>query len=303
MAFELHRRRHIDVDLNKIARRLLRNAAGTLGTGKDGKFREAVYESRKKLKKIRTVVAMLEAAGARIPRADRKRLKSASSAISRLRDSGAIVETFDRLRSHFPQRLPEHSYALLRRELVHARAAQENAARRDGLVSGASRALKKTRSSAKDWASPRIDRADLAAIAAQAYRRSRNAMRRARESRRATAVHRWRKDLKTLWYQLRLAKPLAIGSAALVADMRRLERELGDDHNLVVLAATLRACPELRSMRAEVRLIGRLAAGMRGALRRRAFALGARLHRRKPKAFGRWLHGSMKRPRPRTAVA
>jgi CHAD domain-containing protein len=144
---------------------------------------------------------------------------------------------------------------------------------------------------------------DLVAIAAKAYGRSRKVMRKAPETRRAAAVHQWRKDLKTLWYQLRLVKPLAAGIAPMVADMRRLETELGDDRNLVVLAATLRACPELRSMRTEMRQIGRLAVRMRDAVRRRSFALGRRLHRRKPKVFRRRLRELTKRARPRAAAA
>ena len=303
MAFELHRRKHIDVELKKIARRLLGNARGSLDAVDDGKFREAVHESRKRLKKVRAIVAVLEAADADIPRKDRKQLQSASRALSQLRDSDAIVDSFDRLRRHYPKQLPEHTYAILRRGLVRGRDEQQDTARRSGLVEDAARKLKKTRSTAKDWTSPRIDRSDLVAIAANAYRRSRKAMRNARETRRAAAVHRWRKDLKTLWYQLRLVKPLAAGIAPTVADMRRLETQLGDDHNLVVLAATLRVCPELRSMRAEVRQIGRLAVRMRDALRRRAFALGRRVYRRKPRAFRRWLRGLTKRAQPRTAVA
>jgi hypothetical protein len=99
-----------------------------------------------------------------------------------------------------------------------------------------------------------------------------------------------------LWYQLRLAKPLTTGIAPLVADLKRLETELGDDHNLVVLAATLRGCRDLRPMRADIRQIDRLAARMRQPLRRRAFALGRRLYVRTPKAFARWIRRSAKQP-------
>jgi CHAD domain-containing protein len=116
-------------------------------------------------------------------------------------------------------------------------------------------------------------------------------------------VHGWRKALKTLWYQLRLVKPLTAGVAPLVAQMKRLETELGDDHNLVVLGATLRGCRDLRSMRAEVRQVAQLARRMRPPLRKRAFALGRRLHRKKPGAFAQWLRRSSKHSRQRSAAA
>jgi len=143
----------------------------------------------------------------------------------------------------------------------------------------------------------------MGAVVTASYRQSRAAMTRARVKGQSATVHRWRKALKTLWYQLRLAKPLTTGVAPLIADLKRLETALGDEHNLVVLAATLRGCGDLRTMRTDIRQIDRLAARMRRPLRRRAFALGRRLHVRTPAAFERWLRGSLKEPRPRRAAA
>jgi CHAD domain-containing protein len=128
-------------------------------------------------------------------------------------------------------------------------------------------------------------------------------MTRARVTGQSATLHRWRKELKTLWYQLRLARPLTVGVAPLIAELDRLETALGDDHNLVVLGATLRGCQDLQSMRAEMRQINRLAARMRQPLRRRAFALGRRLHARKPEAFAAWLRASLTQARPQQAAA
>ena len=128
-------------------------------------------------------------------------------------------------------------------------------------------------------------------------------MKRARATGQSATLHGWRKELKTLWYQLRLARPLTTGVTPLIADLKRLETELGDHHNLVILAATLRGCRDLRSMRADIRQIDRLALRMRQPLRRRALALGGRLHLRKPKAFGRWIHRSIKQSRPQQTAA
>ena len=128
-------------------------------------------------------------------------------------------------------------------------------------------------------------------------------MKRARATGQSATLHRWRKELKTLWYQLRLARPLTTGVAPFIAELNRLETELGDDHNLVVLAATLRGCRDLPSMRVDIRHVDRLAARMRQPLRQRAFRLGGRLHVRKPDAFARWLRGSFNQARPEQAAA
>jgi CHAD domain-containing protein len=303
MSFELHERKHIEHELVRIVRRELRNAARALTTSAGSKFENAVHESRKSVKKVRAVASLLQKAGAKLPRKDRKRLKSAARALSRLRDSAAIIDTFDRLRRRYPKQLPEHTYGILRRGLVGARNREQTRARRDGTVREAAARLASTRKAAKHWASSSIDMSGLAAVVAASYRRSRGAMKRARATGQSATLHRWRKELKTLWYQLRLAKKLTTGVASLIADLKRLETELGDDHNLVVLAATLRGCRDLRTMRADIRQIDRLAARMRQLLRRRAFALGRRVHHRLPEAFARWIRGSARQPRREQAAA
>jgi CHAD domain-containing protein len=303
VSFELHNRKHIEDELAKIVREQLRNAAHALTTSQGSEFQNAVHESRKSVKKVRAVAAFLTQAGAKPPRRDRKRLKSAARELSRVRDSTAIIDTFDRVRHRYPKQLPEHSYGVLRRGLVAARDRSEARARRDGVVAEAAERLEKTRKSVKQWTSPSIKGSGMIAIVAASYRRSRNAMKRARVTGQSATLHRWRKEVKTLWYQLRLAKPLMTGVAPLIAELNRLETELGDDHNLVVLGATLRGCRDLRSMRAEMRQVDRLAARMRQPLRKRAFALGRRLHARKPEAFARWLRASLKQARLQQSAA
>jgi CHAD domain-containing protein len=303
MAYELHERKHIEDELRNILRRQLRNTARLLTTSSGIKLRSAVRESRKSVKKVRAVVALLEQAGAKVPRKDRKRLKAAAGALSRLRDSAAMVETFDRVRRRYPTQLPEHTYGILRRGLVGARDRREARAERDGAVVDVAARLKKTRRAARMWTSPSIGWADTIAVVGASYRESRQAMKRARATGQSATVHRWRKALKTLWYQLRLARPFTTGVAPLIADLKRLETELGDHHNLVVLGATLRGCPDLRSMRADTRQIDRLAARMRQTLWRRAFALGRRLHVRKPRAFVRWIRASSRQARRQQTAA
>ena len=303
MSFELHQRKHIDHELTKIVRQQLRNSTHALTTSAGNQLRNAVHESRKSVKKVRAVAAFLEHAGAKLPRKDRRRLKSAARALSRVRDSTAIIDTFDRVRRRYPRQLPEHTYEILRRGLVAARDRRQARAQSDGVVAETAERLEKTRKSAKEWTSPSIKWPDMIAIVTDSYRRSRNAMKRARLTRQSATLHRWRKELKTLWYQLRLARPLTTGVAPFIAELNRLETELGDDHNLVVLGATLRGCRDLRSMRAEMRQIDRLAARMRQPLRRRAFVLGGRLHIRTPEAFARWLRASSKPARSQRTAA
>jgi CHAD domain-containing protein len=303
MAFELNDRKHIGRQLRKIARRQLRRTILALDAEDGGTFSRTVHESRTRVKKVRAVTAFLKAAGVRVPRKDRSRLKSAARTLSHVRDSAAIIEALDRLHHRYSKQLPQHTYEILRRGLVDARDRTEARAHREGCVHVVARRLKKTRDAAENWSGPSIDWPAAIELLTASYRRSRKAMEHARSTGQSAAVHRWRKEVKALWYQLRLAGSLTTRVPALVNDMKRLETALGDDHNLVVLAATLRACPGLRTMSAQIRQVDRLSARMRKPLRRRAFALGRRLHRRKPREFARWLRESPKKPRSQHAAA
>jgi CHAD domain-containing protein len=301
--FELHQRKHLEDELTKIVRRELRKTVRALTRNAKTAFDSVIHESRKSVKKVRAAAAFMEQAGGRVPGKDRKRLRSAAGALSRLRDSAAIIDSLDRVHRRYPKQLPAHTYRVLRRGLVGARNRQQARAKREGVIGEAAERLAKTRRSAKAWTSRSIGVSETVAIVTASYRRSRKAFKRFRETGRSATLHSWRKELKTLWYQLRLAKPLTRGVAPLIGDLKRLETELGNDHNLWVLGATLRGCRDLRPMRAELRQVERLAARMRQPLRRRAFALGRRLHARKPRTFARWIRTSSKRAQRRQTVA
>jgi len=303
MSFELHQRKHLENELLGTARRQLRRGTEALKQPDARTVGTCVHEARRSVKKARAIVKTLRDAGADVPRKQRRRLRKASRRLSGLRDSAAIVDTFDRLRKRYPKRLAEHTYGILRRALLEARERQEDGARRDGVLDRVARQLGKTRADAKRWKVPDLDVRALIDVVAVSYRRSRRAMKHARQTHLSATLHGWRKELKTMWYQLRLVKPLAPGVAPVVASLKRLATDLGEDHNLVVLAATLRACSELKAMSAEVRQIDALAGRMRQALRTRAFAIGARLHRRAPDDFAPWLRRLAEEAGGKTAAA
>lgn len=303
MPFELPHRKHVEGELKRIARRQLRRGVEVLMKTDARTVGASVHEARRSVKKARAVIKTFRDAGARVPRTDRRRLKKASRKLAGLRDSAAILDTFDRLRKRNPKRLPEHTYGILRRALADACEKRERFARRDGVLESVASQLDKAQADAKGWKTPDMDVRALIDVMATSYRRSRRAMKRARQTHLSATLHEWRKELKIFWYQLRLVKRLTPGVAALVTDMKRLETELGEDRNLVVLAASLRSCPELKAMGTEVRAIDTLAVRMRQALRKRAFALGGRLHRRSPDDVRSWLRRLAKQEMARTMAA
>src|SRR5262249_51402187 len=73
------------------------------------------------------------------------------------------------------------------------------------------------------------------------HRRGREAMTRALKRKRAADFHAWRKEIKTLWYALRLVERSDASVRKDIRALHRAETLLGDDHNLAVL------CEELSS--------------------------------------------------------
>jgi len=78
------------------------------------------------------------------------------------------------------------------------------------------------------------------------HRRGRKAMTRARKRQQASDFHTWRKEIKSLWYALRLVEASDAGVRRDARALHDAETLLGNDHNLVVLceelSKTLTAC-------------------------------------------------------------
>jgi CHAD domain-containing protein len=130
-------------------------------------------------------------------------------------------------------------------------------------------------------------RAVLAAALRMAYARGRRAMDRAETTLSTPDLHRWRKAVKDLWHLIRLArKRLPARVVKTGAGLDRLGEALGLGNDSALLAEKLALSPtgDPALMR-QLALIAR----RRNALEAEAFALGAELYRRKPKAFARRL--------------
>jgi hypothetical protein len=173
--------------------------------------------------------------------------------LSNLRDADVVIETFDHLRSRLAHRIPEHTSAIIR--------------------------------SAKQWSAPSIDVSELPQVLRRSFRASRKAMRRAQTRGRAPDFHDWRKRVKNLWYQLRLAERLVSGLSTQLAEFRELETALGEEHNLVVLRTKLTRDRGLRHIRSETNRLRAMSTALQEELRRSALVLGTRLHKSSPKEF------------------
>jgi hypothetical protein len=106
-----------------------------------------------------------------------------------------------------------------------------------------------------------------------------------REHGRSETFHAWRKRVKTVWYVMRLLQG-RIRLGRQVADLKRLETWLGEDHYLTVLRTRILSADGAASA---VRLKA-LVEREQNALRRKALSLGSRRFRQTPKRFVRHVH-------------
>jgi CHAD domain-containing protein len=283
MAFALNPTRPIRRGLKRLVRKTLRRAGQDLRHDP----KSAVHEVRKRVKQVRAIVKVLQQTDAGSLAKDARRLRAAGQRLSILRDADAVIATFDHLRTRFPTRLPEHTYAIMRRQLVRAKARIMRDARAEQSQAHVAHTLHAVCRSVKRWRVPAIEVLQWPALLKESYRASRTAMRRAQEETCPSELHRWRKRVKTLWYQLRVAELLAPGLRHEMRRFNQLQTWLGEDHDLYVMQETLADDGGLHQVPADVRTLAVMSSALQTALRRKSFTLGERLLADRPKAFAR----------------
>jgi hypothetical protein len=238
MAFQLRPQESTPGELRRLARRALASARDELIQA-DPPREEGIHSARKSVKKARAILRLIEAGDGGGLSDGPERLRTVNRTLSRLRDADAIIETFDKLKHDHPELFSEHVYARVRRQLVSRRHSLVRAPGRDVPWTKAARQLGRLAKATKRWR-PAHDGFDaLAPGIRKTHRRARKNLARATHHGGAADFHEWRKELKTLWYELCL---VGGGTAAIARDIRALhsaEAWLGDDHNLVVLCDEL----------------------------------------------------------------
>jgi CHAD domain-containing protein len=293
MAYRLRSNESLTHGLRRLARAELRSAADHMRQT-DPPRDEAIHEARKSLKKVRAIVHLIEADNGRRLARSPTRLRDVGRTLSQLRDADAMVKMLTALRDKNPRLLSEHTFARIRRRLSsHKRDVMETA-ERDGAWKDVIGELRTLRRRAKRWRPAHRGFGALAAGIDLTYRRGRKAMERARTRERAEDFHEWRKEIKALWYELRLIEACDRNIRRDVAALHRAETWLGDDHNAVVLCEELSKDASICGMIDVDRL--RLAADQHQCrLRKKAITRMRRLYSRSPRAYLRRLERAWKK--------
>jgi hypothetical protein len=209
-----------------------------------------------------------------------------------------MIEIFNKLAGSRPNVVSDHTAARLRRRLAAHRRSVLEAADDDHAWKKVRRELRKVRRDVKQWRPAHRDLGALASAVRLLHRRGRKAMDRALTRQRAADFHEWRKQIKALWYQLRLVERRDRRIAHDAAALHRAETWLGDDHNIVVLCAELSKDPSMCGAAIELDRLRLAADGHQCALRERATAIARPIYRRSSNDYSQAMKRALDRPRP-----
>jgi CHAD domain-containing protein len=287
-------------------------ALAALAGAEGGGARKAVHEARKAIKRLRTIVRLLEGElGPKAAAREQATLRSAAGRLAAARDAEVMLDTLDAIVARRPGKLGgRRGIVRLRRHLQAERdeAERRMLAPRNRMV--VADELRLFRARALTWElSTRPGIGVIDEGLSRLYRQGRRRRRRAagRRGGHMRPMHQWRKRVKDLRHAaeaLRRANPPAGRLERLPGKRRKrvsaegrwvrrlatradeLGELLGEEHDLAVfgiwLAENGKAAGVGRSTR---RRLHKEISGRRRKLRRRALRDGRRLYARKPRAF------------------
>lgn len=247
---------------------------------------ERIHDARKCFKKVRAVARLVrDDVGDDVYSAINATFRDAGRLLSDVREAAVNLETLDELRSAFEVPLDDEAFAGLRERLEarhrDVRACAEGIEARARAVA----MVAEPKPPIAEWPVTDDGFEPVADGLARVYRRGLEGYDRSLDDPRTEHLHDWRKRVKYLWYHTRLlaaAWPEVL--EPLADELHELANDLGDDHDLAVLARLVRGEPELADARERDVLLG-LIGRRRRHLQAAAFDRAQRLYAEDEGAF------------------
>jgi CHAD domain-containing protein len=250
---------------------------------------EAVHDVRTSLKKIRALLRLVQdEMDGDVFQQENVCFRDAGRRLSAVRDAAVMLETFDKLRERFSAQLAADAFTELRKVLRQSSTIRR--AEKQKALSEVAQTMSTARQRVEHWP---IDHDDFSALGLgleHAYTRGRRSLAHAIEQPSVESFHEWRKQVKCLWYQIRLLKPVWPTVMGQFADeLKALGDYLSDDHDLAILRGRVLEQAEQLDDRTAFEALMALIDQRRGGLQIEAKHLGARIYVEKPRAFVRRL--------------
>jgi CHAD domain-containing protein len=247
----------------------------------------SIHKARKAIKKARALWLLLRRTLPKAVYRDASAcLREAGRPLGAARDAKILIVAVDRLAAQAHGTATVGSLRTLRVTLLEHGTQVKRAIRRAPAGITLSRhALSSARQQIQSCVIGKHGWSALGKGLCRVYRRGRRAYRTARLERRPEQLHEWRKQAKYLHHQLTVLKPLWKRPIGKLSDEAgELADKLGDDHDLVILCARVRAS-DLRFHAGARRKVVTLIRHERDRLQDAAFRLGARIYEEKPSDF------------------
>ena len=285
MAFRLKREKPVARELSRVVAKEFEKAIDELGNPLGADRAEAVHEARKRVKKTRAVLRLLQQNLGDDYCVLNGRLRTIAHRLSSLRDVDASTEMMTALRDHYPRIVTSAICRAVQRGLLARKRGTVARVDPDRLLPRVAREIKRS----ETWVRRRIRRvAQSGTIRAgirRGYRRARKAMACVRTHPEDAQFHKWRRRVKDHWYHMRLLEGLKAHPQVRIRRLKQLEIWLGDDHNLVVLRATILDAPARFGDERTTAVVLGCVAKYQTTLRRRALKRGDQLFASTPSAF------------------
>jgi CHAD domain-containing protein len=294
MSFRLRSTESIADGLRRLAREELRSISTHLDDAAPPRD-DAIHEIRKSVKKTRALLQVVGADDGQGLAKSAKRLRAINRRLSALRDADVMLETLHTLRNKDRGILNGRCSARVHRRLSSHKKSVMKAARRKETWRRVGQSVRKIRQDARQWKPKHRQFGSLAAGIRLAHQRGRTTMARARKRQRAADFHEWRKQIKALWYELRLLEGTGPRIRRDVKALHRAEAWLGNEHDVEALCDELsKAVPqgESRIDLDRVRLVGDR---YQCELRAKALTSTKRIYARAPREYGNSVRREWKR--------
>lgn len=291
MAAKLQARKAAARKAQRVLRSQARKASKDLEGGKASD--EAIHAARRRVKKARATLRLLRDLLPRgAYRRENRTLREAARPLSRARDAKVLVGACDRLSERYLTTRQMDGITRLRSRLVqaHKAARAQVLGRADG-VRHTRKLLRRARRAAGEWPLGSKGWTDLVKGAARVYQSGRAALEDVRRQPTVENLHEWRKQTKYLYHQLELLRPVCPVEVGRLADqLHTLSDDLGDDHDLAVLRASVARHADFPRPSGATEFMT-LVERARTTLQKRALLRGSRLYREPSAAFVRRLNG------------
>jgi CHAD domain-containing protein len=278
MAFRLKTGRSPRKQFARIVRKELERAADEMQQATHQI--DAVHSARKRVKKIRAILHLLRSSLGPAYRTYNGQLRTVAHQLSAPRDADAALETMRAVHAHYPRLVTRALFNTVRQGLTpkHRGAARRlNPTRLQRELRHAAKALPRR---VRRAANPPTIEAGIT----QGYSRARRAMGDVKATPEDVCFHAWRRRVKDHWYQVRLLEAVHPRVRLRIRRLKQLEQWLGNDHNLVLLRATLLDEPSAFGDERHIAILLGCVEKYQATLRKRALRLGERLFKTKPHA-------------------